>query len=89
MLGYQHVQVADDQWVFIATPEKALLDLAYLQSGGDDERYLRSLRLQALEQVNMEQLYVLAEKLGKPKLMRAAEVLARLCREEGQEYKVL
>lgn len=34
--GYQLVDVAPGQGAFIATPKKALLDLIYLQPGGDD-----------------------------------------------------
>ena len=40
-----------NQQALIATPEKALLDLVYLQSGGGTPEYLRELRLQNLERV--------------------------------------
>jgi hypothetical protein len=38
----------------VATPEKALLDLVYLQPGGDQPAYLRELCLQYLEQLDLE-----------------------------------
>jgi predicted transcriptional regulator of viral defense system len=87
--GYRWVSVGGDQWAFIATPEKALLDLVYLQPGGDTAGYLRSLRLQALDQLNMDQMQKLAEQAGKPKLLRAVQVISQLREEEGLEYKPL
>ena len=87
--GYRWVSVGRDQWAFIATPEKALLDLVYLQPGGDTTAYLRSLRFQALDQLNMDQLHKLAEQAGKPKLLRAVRVISQLRVEEGLEYQPL
>jgi predicted transcriptional regulator of viral defense system len=49
--GYRMLDVAQPQTAqqaFVATPEKALLDLIYLQPDGDTIEYLRELRLQNL-----------------------------------------
>lgn len=52
---------------FIALPEKALLDLIYLQPRGDPA-YLSKLRLQAIERLHLDALARLAEASGSPKL---------------------
>jgi predicted transcriptional regulator of viral defense system len=86
---YHRVELENDQWAFIATPEKALLDLVYLQPGGDKENYLRSLRLQALDQLELDVLQRLAFTATKPKLMRAVKTICHLVEEEYSEYKAL
>jgi hypothetical protein len=45
-------------------------------------KYLRALRLQALDQMNIEQLQHLASETGKPKLLRAVQVIKRIVEEE-------
>ncbi len=87
--GYHRVALENGQEAFIASPEKALLDLVYLQPGGDEESYLRSLRLQALDQLNLEKLEQLSIKSGKPKIARAVNVLRRLVDEENSGYRIL
>ena len=49
LFGYRLTDLDSTQRAFVATPEKALLDLVYLQPGGDAPAYLRELRLQNLE----------------------------------------
>lgn len=87
--GYQHIQVAADQFAYIATPEKALLDLVYLQPGGDDRAYLESLRLQNLDQIDLEKMWGFVEKSGRPKLSRAVHEIADLAGLEAGEYEIL
>jgi predicted transcriptional regulator of viral defense system len=86
---YHLINLGNDQWAFIATPEKALLDLVYLQPGGDEEDYLRSLRLQALDQLKLDLLQQLAFTVNKPKLMRAEKIICHLVEEENSGYKAL
>ena len=45
------------QQALVATPEKALLDLVYLQPGGDAPSYLHELRLQNMEKLDMDRLH--------------------------------
>ena len=73
----------------VAKPEKALLDLIYLQPGGDTPVYLRELRLQNLERLDMDELYRQAEIFNTPKLQRAAEAILHLVQYENQEYEPL
>lgn len=83
--GYRKVEVFPGQEAFLAGPEKSLLDLIYLTPGADDPDYLRELRLQGLDRLNLETLQTIARTGGRPKLLRAAEVIERLAGEE--EYR--
>ena len=89
LFGYQLATLAGDQTAFTAAPEKALLDLIYLQPGGDSPAYLRELRLQNLDQLDLDQLGHLADLAGSPKLRRAAAFIAELARVEAAEYESL
>jgi predicted transcriptional regulator of viral defense system len=87
--GYERLEVSDEQWAFVAMPEKALLDLVYLQPGGDAPAYLAELRLQALDRLDLDRLARLAKENGRPKLRRAAQRAADLARSEAAEYETL
>jgi len=87
--GYRLVEVSPGQRAFVATPEKALLDLAYLHPGGDSPAYLQELRLQNLERLDLDELQRMAERTGKPKLQRVAEYVAQLAGAEAEEYESL
>ncbi len=86
--SYLQVEVSQRQRAFVATPEKALLDLIYLTPGGDRDPYLRELRLQNLEIIDKETLGKIAEKFGKKKIQRAMENVLRIMDEE-EEYAEL
>ena len=81
--GYAHTDLGNGQTAFVATAEKALLDLVYLQPKGDTLAYLRSLRLQALDQINVGKMQSLAKSLGKLKLERAVSLILALIEEEA------
>ncbi len=87
--GYQLVELGGGQKAFLATPEKALLDLIYLQPGGDDESYLNELRLKNTEKLELGRLRQLAAKSGNPKLVRAAKRVTAMAGKEGEEYRTL
>jgi len=87
--GHRCVEVSPGQWAFVAGLEKALLDLAYLQPGGDHPAYLQELRLQNLEHLDLNELHKLAGQMGKPKLKRVADFVAQLARVEVEEYETL
>jgi hypothetical protein len=71
-VGYRLVDLGSNQQAFVATPEKALLDLVHLQPGGDSAEYLQELRLQDIERLDLEDLQHQAELASSPKLRRAA-----------------
>ena len=87
--GYTRVEVENNQMAFIATPEKALLDMVYLHTGADSVGYLGALRLQSLERLDLEELRRLARLSKKPKLLRAAKVLQALAGEEANAFESL
>jgi len=87
--GYQRLELGSGQAAFVATPEKALLDLIYLQPGGDNPAYLATLRLQALERLDLGSLMQATQNSGSPKLQRAAQEIAKLAQIEALEYESL
>ena len=87
--GYRLVDLSSGQKAFLATPEKALLDLIYLHPGTDSPGYLRELRLQNLEQLNLDELKRLADLTPSPKLKRAVEFVTALAQAEAMEYETL
>lgn len=89
MRGFDRRPMGGGREAYVAWPEKALLDLVYLEPKGDDEQALRALRLQNLGTLDLERLRRLAEEIGKPKLQRAAQRIADLARQEAEEYEEL
>jgi len=87
--GYRRLDLGNGQAAFVATPEKALLDLVYLQPGGDAPAYLEALRLQALDRLDLARLARLAEASDSPKLQRAAQSVAVLAQAQASEYETL
>lgn len=87
--GFEYRQVAQTQWAYMATPEKALLDLIYLIPDADSEGYLRALRLQNLDQLDEERLAAYVARADKPKLKRALAHIQQLIAEEAATYEPL
>ena len=87
--SYHLIEVGGGQSAFVAAPEKALLDLVYLQPGGDALDYLAELRLQNLDRLNLAGLDQLAERIGSPKLHRAAAAVRGLAEAEAGAYEAL
>jgi len=83
--GFTRIEVAPRQHAFVASPEKALLDLVHLTPGGDSSGFLRELRLQNLSAFQHSVLKEMARRSGKPKLMRASAIIASLLDEEEGE----
>jgi predicted transcriptional regulator of viral defense system len=82
--GYVCADLPDGQTAFVASPEKALLDLIYLTPGADTADYLSSLRIQHPERLDRERLRQLASSSGSAKLIRAASRLDVVL--SGEEY---
>lgn len=87
--GFESTELGGGQSAFLAHPEKALLDLVYLEPEADSAEYLAELRLQNLETLDLAELRRLAELAGKPKLLRAARRIAELAAVEFLEYQTL
>ena len=87
--GYRMTDLGGGQRAFVATPEKALLDLVYLTPEGDTPAYLQALRLQNIEQLDPEVMLRDAERFGRPKLQRATRFVSTVRQSEQNEYQVL
>ena len=82
--GFRFVDLGETQQAFIATPEKALLDLVYLEPGADTHAYLSELRLNNLEQLDWQRLERFVREIEKPKLIRAMAAIRELAGEEAE-----
>jgi len=80
--GYRRVEVVPGQSVFLAGPEKSLLDLVYLTPRADSAEYLHELRLQNLDRLDPRTLLDHARASGRPKLNRAARRIIEMVAEE-------
>ena len=87
--GYRLTVLTAGQEAFVATPEKALLDLVYLQVGGDSEEYLAGLRLQNLESLDLTKLKQEADPSCSAKLQRAYAIISNLVTAEKGDYRRL
>jgi predicted transcriptional regulator of viral defense system len=87
LAGYRIEKLAQGQEAFIAGREKALLDLIYLEAGGDSPEYLAELRLQNEESLDPSVLMRLARLYGSAKLMRAASNIRRLATSRKKGYQ--
>ena len=75
--AHHMVELGGGQSAFLATPEKALLDLLYLTPDSESAAFLDELRLQHTERINAEKLQDLARQLGSPKVCRAVGRLVK------------
>jgi|SRR6185295_9990624 len=89
LAGFRRMSLNGGQEALVAAPEKALLDLVYLEPAGDSPQYLTELRLQNMDGLDLREVRRLAEASGKPKLRRAAERIAVLAETEAREYQLL
>jgi predicted transcriptional regulator of viral defense system len=80
--GYREMRVFQEQTALVAEVEKALLDLAYLTPDGDSIGYLRSLRLEGLDQIDLARLERFVRRWDRPRITRAAEALLQLRQEQ-------
>lgn len=79
----------DDTTVWIAEPEKALLDYFHLTRGEWSEDRLIEMRFQNFEEVDMKKLYAYAVQWGSPRLTRAVKRLEKVMEEESKGYREL
>jgi len=87
-LGYRQVELGGDQQAFVATPEKAFLDLVHLQPRGDDPVWIDGLRLN-IEARGPETRQGMAAAAASPKLVRAAACVSRLASDPAMAYAPL
>jgi len=88
LFGYHMIDLGG-QNALVATPEKALLDLVYLQPGGVSTKFLQGLRLQNLDRLNRDLLMKQSKVFDSPKMSKAAKVISQLMLGEKSEYEEL
>jgi len=88
LFGYQMTELGE-QSAFVASPEKALLDLIYLQPGGSSPAYLKELRLQNTEKLDKVLLRKQSEKINTPKLQNAVKKIIQILSGEIEEFEDL
>ncbi len=79
--GYTSINL-NDQPFFMATPEKALLDFFYLRQLKVSMDYLREMRLQNVENINVKILRDNARRFNKKSLTKTVELLSEYIHDE-------
>lgn len=70
--GYQEISIGDFK-PFVATPEKALLDLVYHSRGDFPVERIEQLRLQNLDRINTKIIMRMAKKEKRPRMVRSVK----------------
>ena len=86
--GYRQVDLGESGTGYVALAEKALLDLFHFTTGPIRATLVRELRIEP-ETMDGHRLRELAQRAGRPKLIRAAVVTARVLEEERKGETVL
>lgn len=86
--GYESMTL-NNQTAFVASPEKALLDLIYLKNIRVSPGYLEELRLQNIDEINLKKLTAYARRFGKPGIKRAAKIIKKFIESEIAREKKL
>jgi predicted transcriptional regulator of viral defense system len=86
--GYQSVTV-NKQTAFFASPEKALLDFFYLNGLKISHEYLKEMRLQNVERINLEKLSAYGRKFKKPGILNAVKIIEKYITLYKKEEKIL
>ncbi len=86
---YREIEAADDQRIVIATPEKALIDLLYLEKGSDSEQFLAELRLELEDRFDLDKLASLSSSIDSCKVQRAVARIIERARDDAGRLEVL
>lgn len=84
--GYEPVTV-NKQTAFVASPEKALLDLCYFKGRGVSPEYLKESRLQHVSKIDLNKLFEYTKRFSKPAIASAAKMLASYIDSYSDEEK--
>ena len=87
--GFREFEMDTLQPAFVATPEKALLDLLYLEKGSDSEAYLAELRLEIDDGFDLEELERFSRIFRSGKVRRAVAGVIDRAGENAMEVDVL
>ena len=81
--GYRPMMMGD-QKVLIADPEKALLDLWYLEQGAWSQERMEAMRFQNQDVIDEEKLHSYAERFQSPRLVKAVAEWTRVTRVQNE-----
>jgi predicted transcriptional regulator of viral defense system len=89
--GYSATPIVADvsRTALVARPEKALLDLVYLRARADTTAFLRQMRLDRLDTLDLDVLEQDARRIGTPKALRAARAIAGMVASPSEEWEAL
>jgi len=76
--GYAKTEISQGPPVFLASPEKALLDLLYLTPGSDSPAYLEELRFEPTDHFDWQAFQKHAERIGGRKLNRTVKLILQM-----------
>lgn len=85
--GYEAAIGSAARSVRVAVPEKALIDLVYLDPEASGMPYMRELRLQNLDRLRLDVLATMAERCGVRRVIKAAALIAEMAADEGESYQ--
>lgn len=81
--GYRPMQI-NERKVFLAEPEKALLDLWHLEMGKWEEGRMAEMRFQNFEMINLKRLCEYSARFNSPRLLAATSQWLRLSNSQSQ-----
>jgi len=84
--GFESVELAPGVRTFAATPEKALVDLLYLEHDAADPAYLEELRVQNLDRLRLNLLEMMAVRCGVKRVIQAVSLIAQMALDERASY---
>ncbi|MHB1340381.1 MAG: type IV toxin-antitoxin system AbiEi family antitoxin domain-containing protein [Coriobacteriia bacterium] len=84
--GYEAVELYRGVRAYVATPEKALVDLLYLESDSANPAYLEELRVQNLDRLRLDTLEMMAVRCGLRRVSEAVKVIVEMAERERLEY---
>lgn len=87
--GFRLTDTGTRQQAFVATAEKALLDLLYLEPGSNSEAYLAELRLEMTERLDLGELRSLSEHFRPGRVRPAVARLIERAREATTDWEAL
>ena len=85
--GYEKIHEEAGFFVFIASPEKALIDKIYFDANVsyEDDYFLENLRLQNFEELKVKKLQDFSRRLNSKKVSQMTQILIRLIQKENEK----
>jgi predicted transcriptional regulator of viral defense system len=87
--GFDEREIAPGRRVYVATPERALIDLLYIRRGSETSAYLGQLRLQNLGRLNDAALDEAARRFGVARVGRAVDAIHSMARDDSLGWVAL